>query len=854
MPRSSVLCLLGALGIAVAASCGPGPISVPGAPAPYHHGDGLVGRYQAALEAAPRASMSFDGADRVSKYKGAVLIDAPEKVKGLPEDAEVRALATDPAVFEALQSNDEAAAAKMLRELDVRVVLLHHSMTESIDRGGTVLARLYHHDHLAHFTLFRVGEDLLYYKVLDQPIAFPPQLAQYSIAYLRHRLKGNPPVAFPNVESEQNSWTFVAVLRGYGLERAVALRQHKTIQGALEELVTDLEKKHRRNAEMDGERPLRDEIDDLSIELHRVVERAYVEPRSEPFLQEFWEMGIDGAYVMNADSKERGVLPGPVSYTRSIRSADSFLRQAAKQGGMSERRPWRDKSAYLEVFRTIHFAETHGRDGLVYLYRGVPAYPMSSVTVASMKEAVVHAGDWYLSNMHPDGHVVYKMWPSENRYSNEYNLVRHTLATWNLAQAWEMDPTRADFLEGARRALDFTQRFLVKETDPNTGQPMAYYSFKDNQKLGTVVVNLLGIVDLARATQSTEWDEQLREMGRFILFMQEDNGRFNGYHVDKDHPYYQAKNDIVPGEAALALIYLAEYFDDDSWIETLPEYFEYYKPWYSERAVKADATAPWPKYTYDNDTRLDLVQFGPWTVMAANAYHRRTGDEDAAAFGLEIARWMIETYEWTEETAPFPDYIGGYYKLPGELPAMQAFCYAEGVAAAYTLALRFRPEEAAYFEQHTRESMRFGLQMQYNDYSTYAFSRPDQVDGGIRYAMNETKVRIDYVHHGLSSFYQWVKAAETDPNLDPTIKDGPVTPMQARRKERQAKLAEAVASGDAEAVEAALPPWGKPRRAVPHMRFRYPENAVFPVGEAASKTPAAAAPATADDPDEGAAE
>ncbi len=829
MRRSSLLRVLGALGLALTTSCGGGPISVPGAPAPYHHGDGLVGRYQAALDAAPRASLSFDGADRISKYNGAVLIDAPDKVKGLPEDATVKALAADPTVFEALQGNDEAAVAKMLRDADVRVVLLHHDMTESIDRGGSVLSRLYHHDHLQYFSLFRVGEDLLYYKVLDKPLLFPPQLGQLGLAYLRHRLGGKPPVSLPKIDSETNSWTFVASIRSYGQEQAVAFAQHQTLQGALEELVNDLERKHRRSSELMGGRPLHLEIDDLRIELHRVIERAYIEPRDETFLQNYWEMGIDGAYVMTADSKERGALPGSVSYTRSIRGADSFLRAAAKEGEMSERRPWRDTSAYLESFRTIHYIEGPGGTGLAYLYRGVPAFPMSQVTVASMKEAVIEAGDWYLANMHPEGYVVYKMWPSDNRYSNEYNIVRHTLATWNLVQAWEMDPTRTDFLEGARRALDFTQRFLVTEPEPKSGETMAYYTFNDNQKLGTVVVNLLGIIDLARATDSHEWDDQLKQMGRFILFMQEDDGRFNGYHVDKDHPYYQAKNDIVPGEAALALVYLAEYFDDDQWIATLPKYFEYYKPWYAQRAKKADATAPWPKYTYDNDTRLDLVQFGPWTVMAANAYYRRTGNEEAAAFGLEIARWMIESYEWTEETAPFPDYIGGYYKLPDELPAMQAFCYAEGVAAAYHLAKKFRPEEAAYFEQHTRESMRFGLQMQYNDYATYAFSRPDQVDGGIRYAMNETKVRIDYVHHALSAMYQWVKAAETDETLPVEVREGPVTPIQKQRMERKAAYAEALAAGDAEAMEAALPPWGEARRAVPHMRFRYPDNAVFPV-------------------------
>ena len=79
--------------------------------------------------------------------------------------------------------------------------------------------------------------------------------------------------------------------------------------------------------------------------------------------------------------------------------------------------------------------------------------------------------------------------------------------------------------------------------------------------------------------------------------------------------------------------------------------------------------------------------------MAANAYNKRTGDKDVVDFGFEIARWMIDTYSWREDRAPFQDYIGGYYKLPKELPAMQAFCYAEGTAAAYAMAARLDPDE-----------------------------------------------------------------------------------------------------------------------------------------------------------------
>ena len=211
-------------------------------------------------------------------------------------------------------------------------------------------------------------------------------------------------------------------------------------------------------------------------------------------------------------------------------------------------------------------------------------------------------------------------------------------------------------------------------------------------------------------------------MGRFVLFMQEESGTFDGYYVEEGHPYYGQKNDIVPGEAALALITLADYFDDDAWISTLDRYWSYYKPWWRERVEKRVEGAPWPTHTYSNEDRLELVQFGPWTVMAAYAYYHRTGDLDVADFGLEIARWMLETYQWDEERAPFRDFIGGYYKMPHELPAMQAFCYAEGTAAAYRIALEARPEQAEYFGERTRQTVRFGLQVQLNEFNTYAFS------------------------------------------------------------------------------------------------------------------------------------
>ena len=797
-----------------------------------YDGESDEDRFTNAMNGVSAEKISFEASEVLGVQLGdnvsGLAVDVPSKIKGIDAKYEVRDLFADEVIAAALSGTDEAAASKLLRDAGIQILILHSDIAPTLDRNNQVINRLYRHDHLEYFNLFRVGDGLLYYAVRSQPAIFPPQLAYAAIEYLKRKIAGENLGPFPDVKSPDGAWTFAAVLRGEsGRELSVGFARNPRLQGVLDELADDLERDHRRNIEYLGFPRLEDHIvDGLTVELHYIYERAFIEPRDEEFLDQYWEMGIDGAFVlreMESDSGtrlERGALPGAASYSRAIRTADSFLRQTAKLGRMSEKRPWRATGSWLESFRSVHYRQTP-EGQLVHLFRGVPALPMSQVSLAAIRDGILASGEWYLANLQDNGQVTYKFWPSENRYSSEYNFVRHTLSTWNLVQAWEIEP-RPEFLEGAKSALDYTDSHLVKEDigpacekvewcDPErldvSGQ-MAYYSYNNNQKLGSVVVNLLGLVDLARATGSTEWDEQMKEMGRFVKFMQRADGSFQGYYVDPDHPYYTFVNDIVPGEAALSLIYLTEYFDDDSWMNGLPAYWDYYEPWFREREVKKDLTAPWPMHTYHNDTRLELVQFGPWTVMAANAYHRRTGDERVAAFGLEIAKWMIDSYMWTADKAPFPDYVGGYYKLPHELPAMQGFCYAEGTAAAYDLALRYDPAQAPFFGDATHQTMRFALQMQYNAFNTYPFTRAEEVRGGTRYAMNETKVRIDYVYHAQSAMVQWYYAAQKDPNLTDEVRNGPAIPGQLRsfdeelRKAIEAREAAQAAAAAAEEAQA----------------------------------------------------
>jgi hypothetical protein len=262
-------------------------------------------------------------------------------------------------------------------------------------------------------------------------------------------------------------------------------------------------------------------------------------------------------------------------------------------------------------------------------------------------------------------------------------------------------------------------------------------------------------------------------MARFTLSMLLENGKFEPYYVHERHPYFGQKNDIVPGEAALALGQVAAYFDEPEWLDFMPKFLDFYEPWWRERAANTNPYGRWPHATYDNQTRLDLVQFGPWAVMATRQYYELTGDERAAAFGLEIADWMIDNYQWTSDKAPFPDYVGGYFKIATELPAMQTFCYSEGTAAAYHLASLYRPEAKDKYDRATREALRFLRVMQYDELDSYFVARPEIVHGGIKYAMNEGKVRIDYVGHGLSTIDQYLGARQADPLVKLQLQEMP---------------------------------------------------------------------------------
>ncbi len=753
------------------------------------------------LEERVRACLGELSAVPLTKRARAKVDDLVEKGRplltiGRFEGYEDHALTDQEDILAALLGKDENKAAKVLRGKGFKTLVVARDLVGAVDRDNHVLAKLAHHSHLTRFRLRWVTPEAFVYTVRKNELGLKEETGALLLRGLRARLAGTP---IPRQTWTPDAVRFIGIMRTQGRRLAMRHAVGKNIETTLDDLASKLRTRWEREVEPLGMGRLEDRLDDIRLEIHVVMERAPVEGRDRAAIFELFEMGIDGAiFQHHAKVKDRkfSYMPGSELVTNSWRSADKFLREMVKEFGWRDRRPWEDPRTELDLIRTIHFMEREpgGGAGAIELFRGMPQVSIDSLTDRKIRSMLVNGGEWWVTNLLEDNRFEYKYWPTQNRRSSEYNEVRHILGTRDLADVWRY---RHDdrYLRASRRSMEWLMKYAIYGDDPEDPRarlphpPPGSMLFRypsvaefqsgvvkkpPNQKLGTVAVAILGWVAYAQASGDHSFDQDILKMARYVLSQQTPEGKFVAYNVPRGHPYFGSKNDIVPGEAALALGMVAEYFDQPEWLEFFPKFLDFYTPWFRERATRKNPYGRWPHDTYSNTDRLDLVQFGPWSVMASKQYYRLMGDDEqgrrAASFGLEVADWMIDNYQWSGSRSPWPDYVGGYYKLPNELPAMQTFCYSEGTAAATVIAARFRPDDDKY-DTATRESIRFLDVMQFDAYDSYFIPRPRKVFGGVKYTMNENKVRTDYVGHGLSTLSQYLDGRAEDPRVTLDLPD-----------------------------------------------------------------------------------
>jgi hypothetical protein len=190
----------------------------------------------------------------------------------------------------------------------------------------------------------------------------------------------------------------------------------------------------------------------------------------------------------------------------------------------------------------------------------VPSQACPAVTATAIDEAVAGSAAWIERALREDGSYVYEYDRDTGELSPFYNEVRHagvTMSLYQLAAAGDLS-----VLPAADAALERMIGLLYREDDwaairnPGGG----------SIQLGASALMLAGLGQRRLATDDTLYDDLMREVGRFIVAMQAEDGSFYNYwDASTGAPDPSVKSRYATGEAFWALTLMHEAFPGEGW-------------------------------------------------------------------------------------------------------------------------------------------------------------------------------------------------------------------------------------------------------------------------------------------------
>lgn len=190
----------------------------------------------------------------------------------------------------------------------------------------------------------------------------------------------------------------------------------------------------------------------------------------------------------------------------------------------------------------------------------VPPESCGKTDAASLDAAARAAIDWITRNQKPDGSYVYLYYIDTDTVPNEYNLVRHAGVTMVLYQAaghYEDE----HILLAADAGLGWMLQNLVSRhgwSAPVLGDEDAI--------LGSAALMTVGLAERRLVVGDEQYDGLMRELGRFMLALQRDDGGFDvAWDLRNDAPVKGQTSRYYPGESLWALALLAQAFPGEGW-------------------------------------------------------------------------------------------------------------------------------------------------------------------------------------------------------------------------------------------------------------------------------------------------
>ena len=433
--------------------------------------------------------------------------------------------------------------------------------------------------------------------------------------------------------------------------------------------------------------------------------------------------GVEGLAV-ETDGRILYMLPLEMLY-RSVfdedpgaQRADDLLNRAMRILGL-EGHAWRSPHVTLCRFRTISFVEDRSRGSALSVIRG--SIPQTELTRSRLVTSARAGGDYLVRMQQPDGSFHYSYDPVEDRMSRRsYNMLRHTGAALSLLDLYS-SVHDARYLDSARRAVAFLKtRF--RASDKRT---LFVLDDDGKAKLGANGLALVALVTQAELDPPSADRVSAERLANQILAMQNNDGSFRSYHPVRGDEPEGSVSLYYPGEAILGLVRLYGLNGD----------------WKLLAAARRGAD-----YLIKSQQRSGSLPPDAWLMQALEALHKIRRERPFAEHALALADAMLA--EQYTEGDPV-GFAGGF--RPGVPRSTPAASRAEGMLAAYRLAVSMGDSRAAGIATALKASARFQLTQQFNGPNSFFLGNPDRASGGFRASITSMRIRIDFVQHNVSS-------------------------------------------------------------------------------------------------------
>jgi len=355
------------------------------------------------------------------------------------------------------------------------------------------------------------------------------------------------------------------------------------------------------------------------------------------------------------------------------------------------------------------------------MVRGNQLVAIENIDLSTVENFANQASSWMAAQIHDDGRLTYKYWPSRGEESDANNMIRQWMATLAIDRIIAGSGEQ-ELVALARSNINYNlEHFYLVENG------LGLIEFNENVKLGAVALAGLAILDHPNAVNYTV---ELDALKQTVDLLWQEDGSFQTFYRPESR--IGENQNFYPGEALLFWSELYEQSQDPELLEKFMLSFQYYRNWHRENQNPA---------------------FIPWHTQAYYKVWQITHDAELKDFIFEMNDWLLDFQE--VDRSKYPDTQGRFYDSGrpqyGPPHASSTGVFLEGLVDAYLLAKESGDSERQdSYARAVRYGVRSLVQLQFADeIDMYYIHQRENVLGGLRTTVYDNSIRIDNVQHGL---------------------------------------------------------------------------------------------------------